>query len=621
MNTQYTSIPTIGEIVRKIEDDYIYGTVQSSKYVEYSQYNTIEKIYAYLNSTHISGKKDSQGRDKPFFNIVVAAANIWMRATDIDRKDIRIRAARMQSWIDAFLATVILQDWMKKSKFGMFLNKWGRILSRYGSCVVKVIEKDGELFIRALPWSKIIVDPIDFESNPKIEPMDLTLGELYKRVQTHGYDKDVLDAFCHALETRKTTNKHNKDTKPGFVRVYEYHHYDPLVYITGNPEDADTYVHQMHVITYVAKKEGKETKYEDFTLFKGKEDRSPYFITHLIEEDDRTLAIGAVEYLFQSQFMQNHSMKTIKDLLDMASKTIFKTTDEKFIGNNFLTDLEQGAVLHYTGDLDRLNNSPLDVVSHSNFASAWKSLGNEIVGVSDAMLGVAPKAGTAWRLQETILNENYSLFELMTENKGLYLEEIFREVIAPHIKKKLDNKDEVTAILNAYDIDRVDALYIKNYSIKEVKAIIKRKIIDGDIVTPEEQDIMLADTQEELRSALKALGEQRYFKPSDFDDKTWKEQFKDLEWELEFDVTGEQKNVQEMLTTLNTALQMILTPGFNENRQAQMVVGEILNLTGAMSPVRFNSISNSAPPKDELEPGGGGEPDVPPPTQALLPKK
>jgi len=267
-------------------------------------------------------------------------------------------------------------------------------------------------------------------------------------------------------------------------------------------------------------------------------------------------------------------------------------------------------VVFYEGELDRLNNGTMDVVSSQNYAVQWKNLGNEIVNISEAMLGGAPKSGTAWRQTEAILNENYSLFELMTENKGMYLEDIFREFVIPFLKKQLNTSEEVSAVLEAHDIDRIDSLYIKNFSIKEVKSRIKRKIIDGQPVTPEEQDLMIAETQEEMRSALRNLGDQRFFKPSEIDDKTWASQFEDLEWELDIDITGEQHNIQEMLTTLNTALQMIMTPGFDQNKKAQAIVGEILNLSSVMSPIKFNSISNPEPPKQGLEnemkgPNGG----------------
>jgi len=156
-----------------------------------------------------------------------------------------------------------------------------------------------------------------------------------------------------------------------------------------------------------------------------------------------------------------------------------------------------------------------------------------------------------------------------------------------------------------HDIDRIDAKYIKNFSMKEVKSILKKMVLEyeegGELPTPEMQELLLAKTQDELREALKQFGSERFFKPSNLSDKTWQEQLEDLEWELEIDITGESHNTQEMLTTLNTALQMVVQPGFEQNKRAQAIVGEILELTGAMSPVRYNSIPATEIPQQVNE--------------------
>ena len=41
------------------------------------------------------------------------------------------------------------------------------------------------------------------------------------------------------------------------------------------------------------------------------------------------------------------------------------------------------------------------------------------------------------------------------------------------------------------------------------------------------------------------------------------------------------------MATLNTALKMVMTPGFEQNTRAQNIVGRILELTNAMSPVEY----------------------------------
>ena len=71
-------------------------------------YEDLERIEAYLNSKHISGDTDSMGRPKPFFNIVTAAVSIGYRATDIDRKNISVRATKMGQTAIAFIATITM---------------------------------------------------------------------------------------------------------------------------------------------------------------------------------------------------------------------------------------------------------------------------------------------------------------------------------------------------------------------------------------------------------------------------------------------------------------------------------------------------------------------------------
>src|SRR3990167_3246381 len=181
---------TIHEILRLAETNYKQGTTALGDYVAYSMHDTIERIIAYLNSKHITGDKDSLGRDKPFYNIVIAAVNIWYRATDLDRKDIVVIPSKITDVGLAFIATVHLQEWMKKARFGVFLNQWGRTLAQFGSAVVKFIEQDGELFATVVPWSRMIVDPVDFNAIPKIEKFYLTPAQLRKKEE---YNKEMVE--------------------------------------------------------------------------------------------------------------------------------------------------------------------------------------------------------------------------------------------------------------------------------------------------------------------------------------------------------------------------------------------------------------------------------------------
>lgn len=579
---------SIGEIIRKAEKDYVNGTTTLGKYVSFSQYENIEKIDAYLNSKHISGETDSLGREKPFFNIVTSAVNVWYRATDIDRKDIRIKATKAKDYVGAFLATIHLQEWMKKDAFGQFLNEWGRSLARYGSSVVKFVEKGDGLHAQVIPWNRLISDPVDFESNPKIEKLYYTQAQLRAN---KAYDQTKVEELLTALKSREDLAKNKKDNRNDYIEVYEIHGNMSLEFLTGREEDCETYVQQMHVVSFV--KGEKRNEYNDFTLLSGKEAKDPYMITHLIKEDGRSQGIGAVEHLFDAQWMVNHSAKAIKDQLDLASKLIFQTADGSFVGLNALTNIETGDILIHAENspITSVPNGGHDITNLQNYASQWQALAKEITSTPDAITGNTMPSGTAYR-QVAILNqESHSLFEIMTENKGLAIEQMLRTYVIPFLKKKMDTKEEIAATLDAQGLQQLDMMYVNVEAIRRRNAIIKKAMLTdngkgGELAPNVDMNMLKSQIQEELNQT----GNVRFIKPSDIDDKTWKELFADLEWEVEVEVTNESSDKNAVLTTLTTVLQTIAqNPAVLTDPNMKFLFNRILETSGAASAIEIQT--------------------------------
>lgn len=146
-------------------------------------------------------------------------------------------------------------------------------------------------------------------------------------------------------------------------------------------------------------------------------------------------------------------------------------------------------------------------------------MGSEINGISEAMLGIAPKSGTAWRQTEALLQESYSLFEIMTENKGLHIEQMLRKYILPFLKKKMNNNKEIMATLDMHGIKEIEARYIKNQSIREANKQMKEMILSGKIAN--QPDVNAIESQ--IKESLNEQGNQRFFKPSEV---SWKKSLK-----------------------------------------------------------------------------------------------
>lgn len=584
-------------MVREVEQDFISGNgTVMSKYVTSDLYEDINKIYAYLNSKHISGETDSQGREKPFFNIVLAARNIYYRATDIDRKHIEVKPTKSTDVVGAFLATVLLQEWMRKEKFGAFLNDWGLDLAAFNSAVVKFVEKNGSLHPMVVPWSRLIVDQVNFDKNTKIEILEVTEADLRSR---EGYDKEMVDRLCEARRARQLLDRTQIDSKDDYIKLYEVHGVMPLSYITGKDRDDDEYVQQMHVVSFVESKQ--KGTFDDFTLVSGREERDPYMLTSLMPATDGSISLdGAVKNLFEAQWMMNHTAKSIKDQLDIASKLIFQTSDGNFVGRNVLSAIEQGDILiHKVNEpLTQVNNQSHDITSQQSFSNMWKGLANEINGVSEQMMGTAATSGVAWRQVEALLQESHSLFELMTENKGLDVEDMLRKFVIPFLKKQIDTKDEVVGILDAHNITKIDAMYVpqeakRRYNKKAVEQVIKA--LETEDLSQLPQPFNAEQEQAAVQEEMAPLGNMRFFKPSESDDMTWKDVLKDLEWSLEVNITGEPVDKQTVLTTLSTALQAIVNPAYANNPQAQLVVSKIMSATGVISPLEIASLPAPEP--------------------------
>lgn len=589
---------SIYDLVREAEDQDKNGETTTSKYVQVSLREDVDKTEAYLNSKHISGEKDSLGRDKPFFDIVTSARNIWFRATDIDRKNISFRATKESSEIKAFLLTLKLQEWMKSVNFGQFLNDWGLTLANHGSAITKFVEKEGQLYCQVEDWNDMIVDAVDFKNNIKIKKLWLTPAQLKKQ---KAYNQDIVEQLLNNLVSREVIGGQKKDNKSNYILLYEVHGELPLSYLTGEESDEETYVQQMHIINY---QQNDETgKFDNYTLYSGREKKEPNYIAHLIKKDGQSYAGGAVKNLFQAQWMVNHTQKQIKDHLDLASKMLFQTADGNFVGQNALTRMYNGQILIHQQNmpLTQLNNKA-DIGALQGSQQMWQSNGLQINGISEAMSGEAPKAGTAWRQVQAMLQESYSLFDLMRENKGLAIEEMFREYIIPFFKKQLRTKDEISAILDDHQIKEFDSRYIPNEAIRRTNRKKIDTILSGEIYDPIQEGADLQTATQAIQNDLK--GNQRFIHTDEMDSKTWEEVIGTDDVDIVVDITGESTDTQSQMATLDSALKFLTAKqGMPFTDDEKLVFNKLMTLAGTVSPLELSFNKTAAPPMQPALPG------------------
>lgn len=602
---------SVAELAREQHTHYTSGAaLPISKYVTYDMYDIICTIHAYLNNTPLSGKTDDLGRDRPFPNIVTSLRNIYFRATDVDTRNIKPRAATSKEVIPAILAKHFLRDYMRRENFAQFLNKWGLKKAGYGSASIKAVENTTGLHLSVVDWLRHVCDPIQYEPNMKTDVLELSPGQLRKRVKTHGYDARKVEELIADNEgdTRETLDGQTQGTRAGYIKVFETHYLgtvEQLKEAKGEEVaegDSEKFVQQMQVFSTVEEigSDGKKDK-KDHVLLAVEEEEDPYMLTHLIEEDGRTLARGPVENNFDNQWMMIHSFKMQKDALDLASLLILITSDPFFAGMNVVESVESGDVfVHTTGNLPlhQVQMGKPDLAGIGAFAVSWKTLAAETAGVSEAMLGAMPPAGTSGTQLDSLLRENYSLFQTIMENAGIDINKLMRWKILPYIKKKyLSNADEIAMALDEEDVTTIDAVYLTDAAIRKTNDDMLGEIEksldaigNGQVPKPIEMGGMLQRNIEEMQRGAQLMGNTRSFKPSELSQATWDEILKDFKWDMDIDTTGETEDVQTVMAAYSQALNAVMSPNFAQNEPAKAFVGGMLDIAGAMNPLRFKAL-------------------------------
>ncbi len=600
---------TVFQIAKKAESNLLNSQpIKIGKYATHDHVEKISRIDAYLNSQHTSGPTDSLGREKPFFNIALIAAYTWYKLTNIDRKNIRFTPAKSKQRLKALIATIRFRKWMNDKKFGDFLNKWGWTLAKYGSAVTKFVEKEGKLIPTVVSWDRMICDPVDFEGNPKIEKLFFTPAQLREQPYDQEMIEDAIEA--HKAIIRENISGEHIDIKNEYIGIYELHGNLPMAVLKQakgeewEEEDETIYRQQMHVLFMEDNPQDKDNPYR-ISLYSGREKKDPYDITHLIEQEGRTLSVGAVETIFDPQWMVNHFSKQAKDQLELASKLLIQTSDQNFLGRNTMTDIETGGVLiHQEGKpLTQVNTQSHDIPQITGNLDMWKGLARELAGSHEAVTGEQPPSGTPYSLQAMLSTEARGLFNMMRQNKGLALEEMLKKHVLPYFKRELSkSSDEIITTLDGEDLENFDNLTLPTRLERELMASLSIGI----------------PTREHLMRTVNGGMEEsvRVIRPSMKEDKTWGDYFKDFDINaVEVEITGENRDKQTIITTLDTILQrMMSNPEALQDPNIKKVFNKIIDEIGPgiLSPLQLSDTppmegATGGIPRGEMSPIEAGQ--------------
>lgn len=508
--------------LQKIINEFDKKTINIVDGLTFSHAETIKRIEYISNSKYLSGDNDETGKKKPFYNISNYRVNIATRATDIDTKDIQIIADEPQFMPLSFILQKEVYNWMKDSNFAKTLNDMGYNRAKYGGVLLKKCEyedeEEGEVMeIEIVDWRNVIVNP----SN---------IGEII--IEKHFMDAEQLSEKMEVWDGVEDAMRMADKSPDGIVEVYEMH---GSFQESLSPDGGDEfkYVRQCFFILKGAK-DKMSVMYHYF------EDSNPYKYLAWEEVSGRGLGRGVVEDGFEAQQWTNDAVVREKQVMELGSKLIFKTTDEK-IQNNVLTDVMNGEIIKLSqgSDLSVVNTISGSLPEFRNLVQSWDTQYERVSSTFGAISGETMPGNTPYRTTAILNQEASSLFDYRREEAGIFLVEVFTDWVIPHLLKNFNKQHILSAEFSVEELKAIDDSYANHMANEEVN-----KLLDsGKPVYKEDY--------EQLKSGYKEMVQQS--KGRRFLDIP-KGMYKGWSPKVTIITTGEQKNKAAVLESLNNIL-------------------------------------------------------------------
>jgi hypothetical protein len=554
--------------IQQIQADYSNSPVDITETLSYSQPRVINTVIHYSDSKYLYSNLDSTGREKPFYNIVNAMVETAVVATDLDTKDIRVEAEKPNDYVRSMLFNHEIKNWMKDVNFAKTLNDMGETRARYGGLLVKKSEtEDGELKMDVVEWKNVCTSQTDVAGGTVIEKHYMTPVELKSK-------EGVWDNIDQAIKLY--SKKGYTKTEEG-IEVWEVHgefaeEYldDPETDIT-NPESYERQVH------FFAVKGSKSV-----CMYSAPEKENPYKYLAWKKRVGLPLALGrgVVEEGQEAQVWTNDAIQKEQSAMELSGKVVLKTNSKK-IGNNILTDWDNGSVIPLEDgkDLNVVNLLNGALPQFQNMVSKWWTQYERATSSYDAIRGETPPSGQPYRLQALIQNSSASQFDYRREEWGIFLKELFYDWVFPYVKKKLNKKHILASDFSQEELMKIDDAFAQYESNK--KAI--EMILNGKIITKEEYMAM----QTGFADLIGETGQRRFIEiPDGF--------FKDMKGRLDINITGEEKNKTAMMESLSSILTSVATnPQILQDPNLLTILNKIIEMSGSgLSPLSLGVAQN-----------------------------
>jgi hypothetical protein len=575
--------------INKIKNIYDFVTSERTEYenpkgVEledgwnWSMKEHIRRSYLYMNSQFLEDNSDRYLR--PFRNIILPILNIQFRLEGFDVKDIELYVNNPDKYYKSLLVRKFHNKWALEEGIDTFIDEMVESYGTYGGVLVRKRAKN------ARPE---VVDfrTLAFCNQTDILAYPFAIRHVFSPAQLRkASDKWGDGSYGATIDIETLISKAKQEDKKE-IEVFEVHGVMPTEWL-DDKETAKKDVNQVQVVSFYKDENSQEV---GSCLFKHEEPDLPFKFLSRDEINGRALGRGGVEELFEPQQWTNKAEIATSEMLDSASKTIH-WTDDRALKTKNLKNVKNSEILGLTPNtkLNQLDTQPRNLVAFNDSIERWWQHAQTVGSAPDPVMGETPTAGTPFKSYEAQQIEGKGMHKYRQGKLAVFMDEIYRDWILPHLAKEICNEQEFLEELSADEMEEVvDKVVTSKTNEFKKRMILGLQEINEDIIEMYKQ---------EVRKDFVKKGNKRFFE-------ILKDEMKDISLSVSTNIAGKQKNLALLTDKLvNVFRQFIATPQLRQDPEMVKLFNQILETSG-LEPINFSPLPVAQP---QTMPQQGGQP-------------
>jgi len=564
------------EYIQSEQTNYKTVRVPITTSYDWNMSEHIERCTNVANGWYHLGKNDGLRR---YDDIVTPIINVAMRSEGFDVKDIVPFVNDVQNSYKSFLVKKRHPQWARKNELDTFIDDIVESSVIYDLVLVKNVNNTRP---EVVPLQKIaFCDQTDIMSGPICLKHQYSVAELTK-FKGKWNDEAIDEAIVMSKEEKSVMQANDRTVKtPGkYIEVFELHGFLPETWLDENG-DPFKYTNQMHIVCYYTSKDGNKN---GITLFKGKtKDISNTFKSLVIRKiHGRACGKSIVETLFEPQVWMNYSAQRIQKLLASAINVFYSDSDE--VGNQKLSNLPDNTILKLeTGkNIGKLDGSPQNLTAFSNDQVNLQTQARILGSASEAQLGVNPTSGTPFALQNLVVQQGQGIHEYRQGKIATFVADVlYRDWILQYLVDDMNKGITFSEELTLDEMQDIADLISRN----KAESQIISKILEGELVTPETREALIANYKEQFTRG----GSRKFFEAI-------QGELDDIPLEVFVNIKGKQKYMAQEADKLTNIIREVLRnpQAFQQIPGVGKAFNQLLENSG-LSPIDFTQITKTLP--------------------------